>query len=89
MIRLLRILGFLMIGVGIVVVLSYLLEPLRAFWHVLHKLPLPIQIGLGGAAAGLLLVLGTIIWERLEDLEADRELRDDQKTGGCINKETP
>ena len=89
MIRLLRIFGFLMIGVGIVVLLSYLLEPLRAFWHVLRELPLPIQIGLGGAAAGLLLLLATIIWERLEDLEADRELRDDQKTGGCIDKETP
>jgi membrane protein implicated in regulation of membrane protease activity len=76
-IRLLRITGFLLIVAGAVVLLTWLIEPLAAVWPWLVSLPWPIQLGLGAAAAGLLLILATLIWERLEERESDRGLRDD------------
>ena len=57
--------------------LTWLIEPLRAVWPMLRQLPVPIQIGIALAAAGLLLLLGTLIWERIDERERDRELRDD------------
>ena len=78
MIRLLRILGILMILAGVVVLLSYLITPLRVLWTWFQKLPLPIQISLGVACAGFLLVLGTLLWERFEDRATDRELLEDR-----------
>jgi len=77
MIRLLRILGFLMMGVGALILLSYMIPPLRALWPLFLRLPLPIQIGLAAAAAGFLLVAATLLWERWEDREEDRKLRED------------
>jgi hypothetical protein len=77
MIRLLRILGVLMIVGGALVILSYIIAPLRYAWTWFLRLPIPIQISLGVAGAGLLLLLGTLIWERLEEREADRELLKD------------
>ena len=47
MIRLVRITGFLLIAAGIVVWLTWAIEPLRAIWPWLRQLPLPIQIGFG------------------------------------------
>lgn len=78
MIRLLRILGILMILAGVIVLLSYLITPLRVLWMWFQKLPLPIQISLGVACAGFLLVLGTLLWERFEDRATDRELLEDR-----------
>ena len=77
MIRLLRVVGFLMIGIGALLLLAWAIEPLRAVWPWFRALPAPIQIGLGAAAAGLLLLLATVIWERLEDREGDRDLVDE------------
>lgn len=77
MIRLLRILGFLLIVAGIVVLLTWLIEPFRAVWPWLAMLPLPIKIGIAVAAAGFLLLLGSLIWERLEEREHDRSLLDE------------
>ena len=74
MIRLLRIVGFLLIGCGAVLLLVWVIEPLRFLWPWIRALPLPMQIGLAAAALGLLLLLGTVIWERLEDREADSDL---------------
>jgi hypothetical protein len=79
MIRLLRILGILMILAGIVVLLSYLITPLQVLWMWFQKLPLPIQISLGVACAGFLLVLGTLLWERFEDRATDRELLEEDQ----------
>ncbi len=77
MIRLVRVVGFLLIAAGALVLVSYLFEPLQAIWIALISLPWPIKIGLGVAAFGLLLVLGSIIWERIEERESDRELLDE------------
>ena len=77
MIRLVRILGFMMMAGGGLILLTYLVTPLRALWPWFRSLPLPVQIGLGAALVGLLILLGTLIWERLEERDADRALRDD------------
>ncbi len=75
MIRLIRITGFLMIAAGAVVAASWLIKPLRLFWPWLMLLPLPIRIGVGIAAFGLLLLIGSLLHERFEEREQDRELR--------------
>lgn len=77
MMRLIRLFGFFMMATGAVIVLTYVIRPLRALWPWLRSLPLPFQIGLGAAVVGFLLLMATLIWERLEEREADRELRDD------------
>ena len=77
MIRLVRILGFLLILAGAIVVLTWLIEPLREIWPWLQSLPLPIRIGFGMAAVGLLLLLGSLVWERIEEREHDKSLLDE------------
>lgn len=77
MIRLVRITGFLMVAAGALVILTWLIEPLRQIWPFLRSLPWPIQLGLAMAAIGLVVVMGTLIWERLEERESDRSLADD------------
>ncbi|MCA9417262.1 MAG: hypothetical protein KC931_05860 [Candidatus Omnitrophica bacterium] len=77
MIRLVRVCGFLMIALGALILLSYLIAPLRAIWPWLLKLPLPIQIGLAVGVGGLILTLGSLLWERFEERDSDRALRDE------------
>jgi len=77
MIRLIRVLGFLLIAAGALVLLTWLFEPLRLIWAALLVLPWPVRLGLGAAAAGLLLVMGSLFWERLEARDSDRALLDD------------
>lgn len=75
MIRLIRITGFLMIAAGATVAATWLIKPLRLIWPWLVQLPLPIQIGIGIAAFGLLLLIGSLLWERFGEREQDRQLR--------------
>jgi hypothetical protein len=77
MIRLIRVTGLLFMGAGAILLLVWFIKPLRFFWPWLRTLPWPIQAGLAAAAVGLLLLMGSLIWERLEDRERDWSLRDD------------
>ena len=81
MIRFVRIMGGLLIVLGAIVILTWLIEPLRAVWPVLidgfRSLPIAIQIGLIIAAIGFLLLMSSIIWERLEDRKREGSLLDD------------
>lgn len=77
MIRLIRVIGTLLIIAGALVLASYLIEPLRELWPWFLELPLPVRIGLGAAAVGFIILLGTVIWERYEDVEKERDLQDD------------
>jgi hypothetical protein len=40
-------------------------------------LPWPIQLGLAMAAIGIVVVMGTLIWERIEERESDKSLIDE------------
>ncbi len=77
MIRLIRIMGFLLIVAGAVVIATWMIKPLRLIWPWLGDLPWQIKIGLGAAAVGLLILVGSLIWERMEDREQDKKLLDD------------
>jgi len=77
MIRLVRIAGFLLTAAGAVILLTWVVEPLRAVWPWLLGLPWPLRLGLGAAALGLLLLVGSILWERFEERGQDRDLRQD------------
>lgn len=77
MTRLVRLTGILLIAAGAVVVLTWIIKPLRAVWPWLQQLPLPIQIGLGAAGIGFVLLLASMLWERFEEREQDQCLKDD------------
>ena len=78
MIRLIRIMGVLMMALGVIILLAWFIKPLRAIWPWLLKLSWPLQVGLAAAAVGFLLLLGSLIWERLEEREKDRSLLDEE-----------
>ncbi|NDY95517.1 hypothetical protein [Wenzhouxiangella limi] len=65
MIRLLRIVGFLLIAAGLLLAASWFIEPLRQAWPLLLDLPLPIRFGLGIAGIGLLVVFATVVHDSL------------------------
>jgi hypothetical protein len=76
MIRFTRILGYLFSGVGALALLFWMIRPLRAVWPFLLELPWPIRLGLGTLLLGFLLVMASLIAERIEERGADRALRD-------------
>ena len=78
MTRVLRITGFLLIGAGAVVLLFWAIRPLRAIWPAIMALPLPVQIGIGAASLGVIVLMGSLIAERIGDREADRKLLEDR-----------
>jgi hypothetical protein len=77
MIQLVRTTGLLLIAAGVLLLLTWLITPLRMFWPWFRTFPLPVQLGSGAAALGLIIVLATLIHERLEDREKDRDLLDE------------
>ncbi|MCY3545805.1 MAG: hypothetical protein OXH51_10340 [Gemmatimonadetes bacterium] len=74
MIRLLRITGFLLIGTGALVLLVWAIRPLRFIWPALLALPPAILIGIAVAGLGMVVLMGSLIAERIGDREADRRL---------------
>ncbi len=81
MIRIIRILGVLLVLLGGIVILSWMIKPLREIWPFLfdwfRSLPGAIQFGLVIAAIGFLILFSSIIWERLEDRKNEDGLLDD------------
>ena len=77
MIRLIRILGFLLIAGGAISAATWLIKPLRFLWPWLQQLPLAIQIGIGAAIVGFLMLVGSLIWERFEDHDQEKHLIDE------------
>ncbi|MEM9301985.1 MAG: hypothetical protein AAGE01_07730 [Pseudomonadota bacterium] len=78
MIRALRISGFLLMGVGVLVVLSWAIAPLRQLWPVLLALPFPVKIGLAIAVVGFCILMGSLIAERMEESRSEGDLLDDE-----------
>jgi hypothetical protein len=81
MIRTVRIIGALLMIVGALVILTWLIKPLRQIWPYLFEwfrsLPGAIQLGLVLAAVGFLILFSSLIVERLEDRKKEGILLDD------------
>ena len=81
MIRLVRIFGAVLTVAGVLVILTWLIKPLRDVWPQLidafRLLPIAVQIGLGLAGVGFLILFSAIIWERLEDRKQEGDLSDE------------
>ncbi len=79
MTEVLRLVGFLMMLAGGLLVASWFVEPLREWWPILLDLPLPIRIGLAVAGIGLLVVFATVLHDRLtsDPSSLTEELGDD------------
>ncbi|MCG8468537.1 MAG: hypothetical protein MJB57_10075 [Gemmatimonadetes bacterium] len=75
--RSLRVFGFALMVIGASLVLIWLIEPLRAVWPWLSTLPLPVRIGVIIAAVGLVVLLVSLIYERIRERGADKDLLDD------------
>ena len=74
--RLLRRVGLGLIVLGTVLVLVWVIEPLRMLWPLIQGLPLLIRIGVLAAAIGLTVLLGSLVSERIREREDDKRLRD-------------
>lgn len=85
MIRLTRIFGIGLMAFGAILLLTWLIEPLRFLWPWFRSLPVSIQVGLGAAGAGLSLLMGSVVWERLEDRQSDRKLLTDDDIERRLN----
>ena len=63
--------------------LVWMIEPLRFIWPWLRALPWPIQFGFVISVLGLLILMGSLIWERLEErvsrLEASSQSLDAER----------
>jgi len=75
MIQFTRVLGYLFAGIGVLALLFWMIRPLRAVWPFLLGLPLAIRIGLSALLIGFLLVMASLLAERLEERDRDRALR--------------
>jgi hypothetical protein len=75
MIHFTRVLGYLFSAVGILALLFWMIRPLRAVWPFLLALPWPIRLGLSALLLGFLLVMASLIVERIEESGADEALR--------------
>lgn len=78
MTRVLRITGFLLIGAGLLVLLVWAIRPLRLIWPWLMGLPLAVRIGIGAATVGMVVLMASLIAERIGEREADRKLMEDR-----------
>lgn len=77
MTKLARLFGFLLLWGGALFLLFWFVKPLRAIGAIFLQLPLLLQIGLAAAAIGLILLMGTVIWERIQSRKTDKELQDE------------
>ncbi len=77
MIHTVRVLGIGLMALGAILLLIWFVEPLRFLWPWFRTLPRPIQFGLGAAVLGLLVVVASLVAERVEEREYDRSLRDE------------
>ena len=68
---------YLLSGVGVLALLFWMIRPLRTIWPYLLQLPWPIQLGLSALLMGFLLILASLIVERMEDRGHENHLRDD------------
>ncbi|MEM7703952.1 MAG: hypothetical protein AAF358_00275 [Pseudomonadota bacterium] len=74
MIDVFRIMGFLLILSGMLVIVTWMIEPLRALWPLFLALPTPVLIGVTVAVLGLMLLMASLIWERTRDKREEENM---------------
>ena len=81
MIRTVRIIGAMLMVIGVVVILTWLIKPLREVWPFMidgfRSMPGAVQFGLVLAAVGFLILFSSLIVERLEDRKKEGSLLDE------------
>gem|GEM_PF-3479085 len=71
-----RILGLACMALGALLLVTYVVSPLRWLWFWFLHMPWPLQIGLGAAALGLCILTVSLLVERGRDRSYDKTLRD-------------
>lgn len=76
MVRGMRIVAVAMMLLGILLIISYIISPLRLLWWWFRHMPFPLQIGFGVAGVGLVILFTTMLFERVANRSYDKELKD-------------
>ena len=77
MIKLFRWMGYLLIAGGCITLVTVVLPSLHKMYLFIRGFSIPVQIGLVAAVLGLLILMASLIWERIQERPIDRSLRDD------------
>lgn len=70
-----RVLGLASIALGLLLLITYVISPLRWLWWWFLHMPWPLQLGLGAAALGLCILVVSLLVERARDRTYDQDLR--------------
>lgn len=71
-VRGIRTLGVALMALGVLLVVSYTISPLRLAWLWFRMLPVPLQFGLGTAGVGLTILTVSLVMERRADRSSER-----------------
>ena len=80
MTRHLRTIGSVLVGIGVLIILSWLIEPLRQLVEWFWVLPIQLQIGGVVAGIGLIIMFTSLLGERWASRAEDASLKDDPPT---------
>jgi hypothetical protein len=72
-----RLFAFALLGTAAIIFITYMIPPLRAIWPYFKTLPGAIQFGLGAAFFGIVLLIISLLMERVAEREYNESLRDD------------
>ena len=70
--------GFALILLGMIIFLSWFIDPVWQILHLFGQLPVPLQVGMAVAAVGLTVLILSLLAERWTDREADAALREEE-----------
>ena len=72
-----RLFAFALLATAAVIFITYMIPPLRAIWPFFRTLPGAIQIGVGAAFVGFVLLIVSLIMERIGEKGYNKSLRDE------------
>ncbi|MDX1740805.1 MAG: hypothetical protein R3178_05900 [Rhodothermales bacterium] len=77
MARHLRLIGIAMMGLGALMLVGYFVTPVRLAWAWFRTAPVPVQIGVGIAAIGLIILMVSLVAEKWRDDRREGDLTAD------------
>ena len=69
--------GFDLVVLGMLIFLSWFIDPVWQVLQMCNQLPVPLQIGSAVAAVGLTVLILSLVAERWADREADAAIREE------------